>query len=231
MLTKLRFILRRLFSKRTVKMLCIGMEESKYAGSCPGTGIGATKFFNKVKPRCNYAKLLLSSQATMFAVRNELQNVCESNLAIIFYSGHGGQKKGSQNETDGKDEFLGLYDGPIMDNEIWNIVSQAKGRVFMIFDCCHSETMFRGIPDLLPRRNEPLDLLCWASCGEGEVGYSIPTRGGLFTTAILKNIKAGNTYDQAWKQIIKNKMLAKYETSRAIILKAHSDFDDTKIFS
>jgi len=199
-------------------------------GVVSAQGGGTARFFNKVKPRCDYAKLLLSAQATKFAVRNEMQNVCESDLAIIFYSGHGGQQKGSKNETDGKDEFLGLYDGPMLDNEVWSIVSQAQGRVFMIFDCCHSETMFRAIPDLLPRRNEPLDLLCWSSCGESEVGYSTQF-GGFFTNAILKNIKAGYTYDKAWKQIVKNNTLSRYETSHATILKSPSDFSDKKIFS
>lgn len=47
-------------------------------------------------------------------------------------------------ETDGRDEFICCYDTGVIDNRIWDIVCKAKGRVFFIFDCCHSETMFRA---------------------------------------------------------------------------------------
>ena len=32
-----------------------------------------------------------------------------------------------------------------LDDEIWEIVSKCKGRVFMYFDACHSATMYRSV--------------------------------------------------------------------------------------
>jgi len=211
------------------------MENSTYAGIAPGTAKATKKFFKAVKPRCNYAKLLLSEEATKDVVVRELQKICDSDLAIFFYNGHGGQQKGRMNETDGKDEFLGLYDKPLLDNEIWNIISRAKGRIFMIFDCCYSETMFRCVSKsgikLIPRDSNPVDLLCWASCPESKVSYTDVNNGGLFTKFIMYNLDSSYTYGQAWNRIVKNEILKQSESVCLTYLKPHSEFLHKKLFS
>lgn len=230
---KLVFTCRRIFSRKKVKMLCIGMETSLHAGNAPGTSKAARKFFKAVKPRCDYAKLLISEEATKDAVVRELQKICDSDLAIFFYNGHGGRQKGKENETDGKDEFLGLYDKQLLDNEIWNIISQAKGRIFMIFDCCYSETMFRCVtdPKMVPRAGNPVDLLCWAASPENEVSYMDVNAGGFLTKYIMYNLDCSYTYEEAWKRISKNKILASYQKSRMTYLSKNSDFLHKKLFS
>jgi len=226
-----------LLSGDKVKLLSIGMEES-YAGACSGAGRGAERLFKRIKPRCTYSKLLLSSSATKDNVINEMIKVCDSDLAIITYCGHGGQQSGRTNETDGKDEFLALYDKPLVDNEVWKIVSQAKGRVFMIFDCCNAATMFcdnwRHAKDSVMIAGLPtnsIDLICWAACDDGKVSYSVPGSGGFFTNSILKNASAGYTYFDAWDKISKDEKLSKYEIAKFTILKQNTGFKGKKLFS
>lgn len=223
--------LRKVLSFDKVKLLAIGMEHSASYGDCPGAKAGATKLFKKIKPCCSYAKLLIDAEATKAAVISEMQKVCDSDLAIIVYAGHGGQKSGHQYETDGKDEFLGLYDKPLVDNEIWQIISKAKGRVFTIFDCCHSETMFRGFEKINFERDENVDLLCWSGCADSEVSYGMPGSGGFLTRYILKYAGPFTTYKSAWKKISNNKVLKKQEIVKQTILKSKTKFESEIVFS
>ena len=218
MLTNFVFSLRKIFSPQKVKALCIGLEYSRYAGSLPGAANGARTIFSAIKSRCDYAKLLIDEDATKSKVVYEMQKVCDSDLAIITFDCHGGQCAGKQNETDGKDEFLGLYDQPLIDNEIWNIVLGAKGRVFFIFDCCHSETMFRGFYKYLDIRSNNPDLLAWSACTDKDVGYGNPTSGGFLTLNVAKKIRWYKTYESIWKKIAKNKTIAQFESVKQTML-------------
>ena len=231
MFNKLILSLRKHLSSTKVKLLAIGMEHSACYGDCQGAKAGSTKLFNKISPRCVYAKLLQDSEATRANVVSEMQKVCDSDLAIIIYAGHGGQKSGRQYETDGKDEFLGLWDGPLVDNDIWKIISKAKGRVFTIFDCCHSETMFRGFEKINFERDENVDLLCWSGCADSEVSYGVPNSGGFLTRYILKYASPFATYDGAWKKIANNKVLKKQEIVKRTILKSNTKFKNGIVFS
>lgn len=234
MFTELIFRLRKLFSSQSVKALCVGIEHSKYAGELPGAASGARTIFSKIKPRCYYAKLLIDDEATKSRVMYEMKNVCDSDLAIIIFNCHGGQRPGKQNETDGKDEFLGLYDQPLIDNEIWNIVtSKAKGRVFFIFDSCHSETLFRNIDNLiLNERSANPDLLAWSSCSDNTVSYGNPTTGGFLIRTIAKKIRWYKTYAGLWKELSKSKQIAKYEKiKQTILLGGKSKFNKKFILS
>lgn len=40
------------------------------------------------------------------------------------------------------EDCVNCFDQALLDNEIWTLICHARGRVFLIFDCCHSETMF-----------------------------------------------------------------------------------------
>jgi len=132
--------------------------------------------------------ILTDTNATARNVLDGIERVCENELAIIYYSGHGGTYY-TQNpeEADGCDEFLVLYDYSIWDNDIWNIISQAKGNVVLIFDCCHSETMFQtvlgsSIPVMPPMKSKSCKsrILCWSACEDNASSYA-DRNGGLFT--------------------------------------------------
>ena len=227
------FPLRKLLFHDDVKLLAIASEHS-YADSYVGVKKGTSRFFNKVKSRCSYSKFLVD--ATKNVVIEEMQKVCNSDLAVIFYSGHGGHQK-SKSEPDGYDEYIVLYDKPLFDNEIWPIVSKAQGRVLTIFDCCYAGTMFRNscqsypVPFSFKNSDDSVDLMCWSACAENTVSYGTNVSGGFFTSALVKAIKATSTYEDVWKTITKNSTLSARQTAQRTILRTNTKFKHKKFLS
>lgn len=139
---------KKIVSKDTA-VVCVGMENSKVAGSCPGAGLDAQNMYKLLKQYANGGITLLhSNQATYGAVVAALTNALKHDLCIFFYSGHGGRderdNKNASGETDNRNEYLCFYDKFMVDDAVWNLILQAKGRVVCIFDCCHSGTMYRA---------------------------------------------------------------------------------------
>ena len=136
-----------------VSYLCVGMEKSQRFGECPGCEIDAKHLSALMSQIFGYkGDTLISEQATKAAVVSKLKDgiegTGEDGLFLFFYSGHGGQEYLGGKEPDGADrmyEYLCLYDYHMLDDEIWDIVSKCKGRVFLYFDACHSATMFRTV--------------------------------------------------------------------------------------
>jgi hypothetical protein len=66
----------------------------------------------------------------------------EGGFLYIKYSGHGTQIPCST-EPDGYDEALYLYNGPLVDNELWKLQQQTPLtlKVLAKFDSCHSGDM------------------------------------------------------------------------------------------
>lgn len=135
------------------RFLCVGMEQSARFGSCPGCELDAQRMFNILNGKLGYqGDMLISTAATKSAVVFKLKAGIEATppdgLFIFSYSGHGGQEYLGGKEPDGSDspdEYLCLYDSHMLDDEIWEIVSKCRGRVFLYFDACHSATMYRGV--------------------------------------------------------------------------------------
>ena len=136
-----------------VTYLCVGMETSRRFGECPGCEKDAKTMTSIFKDGLGYSGItLFSEEATKAKVvsllRDGVAKTPEDGLFIFSYSGHGGQEALGGKEPDGsdsEDEYLCLYDTYMLDDEIWGIVSECKGRVFLYFDCCHSATMYRSI--------------------------------------------------------------------------------------
>ena len=79
-------------------------------------------------------------------------------IAFISYSGHGSQMTDiNADETDGTDETWCLYDGMLLDDELYDAWSRFKPgvRVLVISDSCHSGTILRADPGLLTARRRP----------------------------------------------------------------------------
>lgn len=136
-----------------VYYLCVGMETSQRFGSCPGCKTDANRLSCLLTSKYKYSgDTLISDKATKEAVVEKLKagidKTPEDGLFLFLYSGHGGQEFLGGKEPDGsdrEDEFLCLYDTYMMDDEIWDIVSKCRGRVFLYFDACHSATMYRSV--------------------------------------------------------------------------------------
>lgn len=206
-------------------VVVVGMENSKFAGSCPGAGYDADRVYNLLLGYTHNSILLKNEAATKNNVKTALENAIVKSgtgLTIFFYSGHGGSEPFANTgieETDGKDEFLCLWDTWMRDNEIWEILSKSKGRVLMLVDACHSQTMwrspgFRLTPPLAWEHtvtsNLPFSLLCWSGCPDNTYSYGSPS-GGQFTNALLRHYKVSKTYENLWNEIKTDKILRQYE--------------------
>ena len=206
----------------------IGMENSKW-GSCPGSDKDSNTMLGLIKQYVDESHIvkLNNKQATVKEVRKALDEqiakVPEDGLFILTYSGHGGQYNKSstaKDETDGQDEFLCLYDGALIDNDVWTIFGNCKGRAFIVFDCCHSGTMYR-LPNEQEEGDEaedrvPLEkpffakfenvrdvarrMLVVSGCGEETVSWGDSVNGGVLTSAMKKSFNKCLNYRDWWKK-------------------------------
>ena len=165
------------------------------------------------------------------ALKEQIAKVPEDGLFIFTYSGHGGQynkSSSAKNETDGRDEFLCLYDGALIDDELWTIMNECKGRVLCIYDCCHSGTMYR-----LPHEPEegieeedrlPLDrpffskyenvragikMLVISGCGEETVSWGDSIQGGCLTSSMKRAFNKCLNYREWWNKFKTDSALKK----------------------
>ena len=97
--------------------------------------------------------VLLTKKATrksmVAAMRAAAKALKTGDLFFLTFSGHGGQiPDKSGEEPDRKDETWCLYDGQVIDDEIYALLSGfAEGvRVLVLSDSCHSGTVTREIP-------------------------------------------------------------------------------------
>jgi hypothetical protein len=71
----------------------------------------------------------------------------KNDIFFLTYSGHGGQvpNTGNDYEPDGFDETWCLYDGELIDDELYTALGAfaAGVRIFVLSDSCHSGTMLR----------------------------------------------------------------------------------------
>ena len=95
--------------------------------------------------------VLLTERATranvLKAVRAAAKTLRSGDLMFISYSGHGGQIPDvSGDEPDKKDETWCLYDGELIDDEVFNeLVNFADGvRIVVLSDSCHSGSVVRA---------------------------------------------------------------------------------------
>ena len=205
----------------------VGMEQSKWGG-CSGANKDSNTMLGLVSQYVNadHTVKLNDKQGTCSAVRKALEDqiakVPEDGLFIFTYSGHGGQyaKSGSaKDETDGRDEFLCLYDGALIDNDLWTLFNQCKGRVFVVFDCCHSGTMFRlpgeqeeGVEeeDRLPLEKPffakfenvrtAIRMLVVSGCGEETISWGDSANGGVLTSSMKRAFNKCLTYREWWNK-------------------------------
>lgn len=226
----------------TTYAVVIGMENSRFAGACPGAKLDSDRMYSLISKYAQDTVLLQDDKATMATVRSAIETAVaksENGLFILYYSGHGGSDPFPDTgieESDGKDEYLCLYDNYFRDNEVWNLISKCKGRVFLLFDCCHSRTMFRdtnitflkAIPlSASWHEGGVLPMQCWSGCPDDTYSYGSST-GGQFTNTLLKYYKESITYDELWKKIERDTNLKRYEAVQRTIMGA--DFSDAPMF-
>jgi hypothetical protein len=98
-------------------------------------------------------RLRLSKEATrnklLADLKTAAQKLRRNDIFFLSYSGHGGQvpNTGNDFEPDGFDETWCLYDGELIDDELYAALNkfQAGVRVFVLSDSCHSGTVTRAM--------------------------------------------------------------------------------------
>lgn len=93
---------------------------------------------------------LLTQAATRQAVLGQISDAAQKlqsgDILMLSYSGHGGQLPDlNGDEADGLDETWCLFDGELVDDELYNAFGQfaAGVRILVFSDSCHSGTVTR----------------------------------------------------------------------------------------
>ena len=236
---------KREYNKDTTMTVIIGLEESKRYGKCVGSEIDVEKMSKLLEPYSAKQTVLFNWKATRERVTEALKEACQQDLAIIYYSGHGGSQQQMNPvasdfvEPSGYDSFLCLYDYPLLDDNIWEIVSNAKGRVVLIFDCCHSATMFRDAPSFLTFGQEQRllaagdgskepQILVLAGCPDEKFSYGSQF-GGEMTQKFRKYFDKDKTYNDVFKAIVNDPQLKKVQQPSMTVV--GKSFVDVKIFN
>ena len=97
--------------------------------------------------------VLLTKQGTrakmLTAMRKAAKQLKKGDLFFLTYSGHGGQVPDvTGEEIDKQDETWCLYDGQLIDDELYFELSgfAAGVRILVLSDSCHSGTVTRAVP-------------------------------------------------------------------------------------
>ncbi|MEL6590045.1 MAG: caspase family protein [Bacteroidota bacterium] len=152
---------------------------------------------------------LANKQATIGAFKAKVMEFAEKaqsgDMVLITYSGHGAQTEdtnGDEEEEDGLDENLCLYDGYLVDDRINRLFCCFREgvRILLIADCCHggsiSKVGKRSIfkpPKLkkeLPVPDASVILLSGAAANQ-KAYENRESKLGYFTDALLKTWKEG----------------------------------------
>jgi hypothetical protein len=96
--------------------------------------------------------VLLTKKATrsaaLAAMRSAAQTLAGGDFFLLTYSGHGGQVPDvNGDEDDKKDETWCLYDGQLIDDELYAELGKFKAgvRILVLSDSCHSGTVTREV--------------------------------------------------------------------------------------
>lgn len=94
---------------------------------------------------------LLTKQATRTSVLNQIRSAMKElhpgDIFLLSYSGHGGQLPDiSAEESDGLDETWCLFDGQLVDDELYQLWAEfsADIRILVFSDSCHSGTVTKA---------------------------------------------------------------------------------------
>lgn len=197
----------------TISAVVVGVEHPYTDQELPGARASLDNFATMLRAYTSDIAVLYDGDATVDAVKNAFQRAASTaGLAVLYVVGHGGCDQGHN--------FIDLSDGSLADDDIWNISQTAAGSVFLVFDSCHSGTMY-GPPDSAgtslasPRTmsealrgialrsggQSAVPMLCWSGADDAHVAWSDTYTGGLFTSAIVNSSDPEKTYSAVWRGV------------------------------
>jgi hypothetical protein len=133
-----------------------------WSGPLGGCEFDANDMAALARSRGMAAKVLLTKNATrarvLAGIRAAATRLKKGDMFFLTYSGHGGQMRDvTGEEEDSRDETWCLYDGELIDDELYLELSRfaAGVRVLVLSDSCHSGTVTRALvaagADVAPR--------------------------------------------------------------------------------
>ena len=151
----------------------------------------------------NNIKFLVNEQASVSNVENALSWLISketaNDVSLIYFCGHSGQidDKYPYDESDGKDEFLALYDGGWLDDTMAVILNQFNGHVVVILDSCFSGGMPNSLSKVKAEKftkefmddiSSPGRIILMASKENEESWEYLPIGHGLFSFYIISGL-------------------------------------------
>ncbi|ORZ32761.1 caspase domain-domain-containing protein [Catenaria anguillulae PL171] len=121
------------------------------------------------------------------SLREMVDNAQPGDNLIMAFAGHGGQRASTEaGETDGLDELIFASDGPISDNEIYDILRDLPEgcNMNMVFDSCRSGTMVD-----LDFADLDANIVCVSAALESQNSTG-DTSGGVFTNQLCEVLQA-----------------------------------------
>lgn len=122
-----------------------------WSGKLASCEFDAVDYAEIAKSRNFQVKTLLTKEASRANVINEISTAANTletgDIFMLSYSGHGGQVPDlNDDEKDGMDETMCLYDGQLIDDELNLLFSKfTEGvRVLVFSDSCHSGTVTKA---------------------------------------------------------------------------------------
>lgn len=238
-------------STNTTSAVIVCIEDS-YAGYNTGALKDLEIMTNLCAQVTDDIVVLKNGRATRKNVKEAIARACSNELAIVYFTCHGGQERAAKEdrdfEEDGKDEFIYLSDSSISDNELWKVFKTSTNRVFTIFNCCHAGTMFRvagtnevSAPQPPPftmkaatadSEKYPFTLLSWSACKDNAYAYTFK-EGGIFTQSLRNTynaFKGDVTYDLAWTVIGNASEARKYQVPQRHVIGDYSRFENKLMF-
>jgi hypothetical protein len=165
-------------------------------------------------------------------IKNAISVLRSGDILLIHYSGHGTQVQDPNgDETDGYDEAVYLYDGPVVDDDIGVTLDKIPdgAKVVLLFDSCFSGTITRAfnpgsigtknrfyqMPGVPIRRmsrsnfaiSNNMKWIVISGCGEQQTcadAYFNGRANGAFTYYALKALKPNLTYAEWFTEIRKS---------------------------
>ncbi len=92
-------------------------------------------------------------QRVIDGIRAAAQTCASGDIFLLTYSGHGGQVPDSNHDEDDQvDETWVLYDGELIDDELYELWAEFKAgvRILVLSDSCHSGTVIRAVDERDP---------------------------------------------------------------------------------
>ncbi len=139
---------------------------SGWSGPLAACEFDANDMAELAKSRGMKSTVLLTKKATranaLAGLRSAARTLKAGDLFLLTYSGHGGQVPDvNGDEPDKKDETWCLFDGQLIDDELYFELSKFRAgvRILVLSDSCHSGSVTRELPPPPPPPGQRVKLM------------------------------------------------------------------------